>query len=769
MSIQLMGIREGTGHAFFKEGWTAPSVAALLAKPNEYIKQVPEKERWNIYFTLADCHGKEPRDSKSQNVIAFDIDHIDISKAEATVRVACEAVGVDFNKTASICSGYGVWLFIEIEDPITEDAKFFAENRELYKFICSRIDLKLKESGHSGKADASVFSPKRLARMPLTINKKEGRASAEAYVIQGHMEPQGFRLETACGAPNLKKSDSIDKSSWRRMSNPDTESVLKECRFLKYSMENQATLSEPEWYATLGVVGFLKDGDKLVHQYSSGHPGYTEEATNFKFETATKTTGPRTCKSIDSLWGGCNKCPHFGKVTTPCQIKGEDFIETEDTGFYKIFVNASGKESKTEDYEGLIKYYKKVKGPFFSPTRGAYYTYDKEKKHWRITDETEIKNFAYESFMPKARGGVVSEFLNTLSYAVYRNIDWMRTSTTKKLNFQNGVLNLDDMRLYEHSEKYGFLSIIPYAYDPAAKCPKFEKFLDEITCQDDELKKVLLQYMGYALSGDDYIYHKALILYGTGRNGKSTLNNILKAMVGELYYSTLDIKALQNDQQRAMLEGKLFNVADENSPQGFIDTSIFKCLSSGGEFTIKEVYKKPLSAKNKAKLIFNCNELPNNMDTTDAFYERLLIVPFEARFLAEDPKTDPEIEKKLLDELPGILNLCLKFYKEMIGGFSTPLKSKDALDEIKQNQDDVGRWAFSDLKACENKDAFVVLDNLYSSYTLFCERTGIKNPRSLNGFGMRLSALVGKDCYKRVRNGPQHERRLYGYEIKKGF
>jgi putative DNA primase/helicase len=672
-----------------------------------------------------------------------------------------------------MCSGNGVWLHILIEDPVT-DEKFFVKERETYKFACKHINMKLKEAGIPGKADPSVFSPKRIARMPCTTNKKDGRPDTEAYVIQPHMELQGFNLSTSCGAPKLGKTDTVEKDVWRQMGNTDTDEVLKECRFLQYSKENQATLSEPEWYTTLGIVGFLKKGKDLAHEFSHKHPGYTAEQTDFKVEMATKTTGPRTCNSVNQTWGKCHTCPHFGKITTPCQLKSENFIETEDTGFYRTAINArTGAQTRTPAYEDLIKYYRKTRGKFFSPTRGVFYTYSKEKKHWSSTDEVEIKNFAYTTFNPAPRSSIVNEALNTMSSAHYADANWMSRSTTRKLNMQNGVLDLETLRLHAHSDKYGFMSILPYAYDENAKCPKFEKFLNEVTCDDKELYQVLLQYMGYALSGDEYKHHKALILLGRGRNGKSTLNNILKAMVGEGYYSTLDIKALQNDQHRAMLEGKLFNVADENSPQGFVDTSIFKCLSSGGEFTLKEVYKKSLSLRNKAKLIFNCNELPQNVDTTSSFYERLLIVPFNATFLANDPKTDPDIENKMKDELPGILNICLNAYRNMGNRFLSPSKSNEVLAELREYQDEMGRWAESNLVGTDDTTVSIGAAEMHASYRLFCEREGIRYPRSLISFSMAVASRFGEN-YRQVWSGgkgkeSRRERKLFGYVIKKGF
>jgi putative DNA primase/helicase len=720
-------------------------------------------------MTVHDCEGKEARDFTYQEVIPFDIDHIDVSKIEQTAHVVCEAIGIDFAKTGIVFSGHGLQLFVQNDERIT-DGKFFVENRALYKFILQRIAAKLAEKGLAGTPDPAVFSMRRLMRMPGTLNRKPDLPDVYAYVVNKHIEDQGFSLATACGAPALSSRDSVNKSAWRVMANPDTETILQECRFLVHAKENQELLSEPEWYAMLGVIGFLKDGKNLAHEYSNKYSKYSEHETNFKVEMAVKTTGPRTCVSIDALWGKCSTCPHFKKVTTPCQLKSESFIETESTGFYHIKIASNGSENRVPAYEDLIKFFKKKEGKFFSPTRGVFYVYSEEKKHWEAVDETKIKNFAYKCFNPSARSSIVHEFANTMSHAEYMGIDWMQENSMKKLNMQNGVLDIETGVLHPHSDKYGFLSILPYAYDPDAKSPKFDAFMRDISCGDAQMVQVLLEFMGYAISGDECFIHKALILLGEGANGKSTFNKVLKALVGPGYFSTLNMKALQNDQNRAMLEGKLFNIGDENSPAGMIDADIFKVLTSGEHYTLKEVYKKPLSVRNKTKLIFNCNELPDNVDTTYGFYRRLLVIPFKATFRQGDSKTDTMIEYKLYEELPGILNKCLKAYKTVIKNkYFSPLESaEEIVKDLVDSQDEVRMWYYTTLTQDPSAPP-LTLSEVYANYRQYCDREKLR-ARSNVGFGRKLAAILPNSRQlDRVQTGGTRARTLLGHTMKRGF
>src|SRR5215831_5845421 len=62
-------------------------------------------------------------------------------------------------------------------------------------------------------------------------------------------------------------------------------------------------------------------------------------------------------------------------------------------------------------------------------------------------------------------------------------------------------------------------------------CPLFLKFMDEFTCGDQELKRYLLAYAGYCLTGD--MREQCLIfLFGEGDNGKTVFIQLLSKLLG---------------------------------------------------------------------------------------------------------------------------------------------------------------------------------------------------------------------------------------------
>lgn len=94
------------------------------------------------------------------------------------------------------------------------------------------------------------------------------------------------------------------------------------CNQIKNILVNAKTLSEPLWFAGLGVAQFCADAETAIHMMSEDHDEYTPEATDRKVnQRSVKPTGPITCTYFASLAPEhCEGCPHRGKITTPKQL-----------------------------------------------------------------------------------------------------------------------------------------------------------------------------------------------------------------------------------------------------------------------------------------------------------------------------------------------------------------------------------------------------------------------------------------------------------------
>jgi len=101
---------------------------------------------------------------------------------------------------------------------------------------------------------------------------------------------------------------------------PNASAVFEGCRFIRHCDENQETLSEPTWFAALGVVAHVEDGAKHCHAISNRYPGYSFQETQARFERTVSEAGARTCADIGERWEGCKDCPDFRRVRSPIEI-----------------------------------------------------------------------------------------------------------------------------------------------------------------------------------------------------------------------------------------------------------------------------------------------------------------------------------------------------------------------------------------------------------------------------------------------------------------
>jgi putative DNA primase/helicase len=285
---------------------------------------------------------------------------------------------------------------------------------------------------------------------------------------------------------------------------------------------------------------------------------------------------------------------------------------------------------------------------------------------------------------------------------------------------------------------------LPYKYDSAAKCPLFMAFLSEVL-PDESAQQVLSEYLGYLFirNGNKSIKaEKMLVLYGSGANGKSVVFEIILALLGRENVSNYSLTSLTdtNGYYRAQISNKLVNYGSEIG--GKLEADMLKKMASGEPIEARQPYGRPLLLHEYAKLIFNCNQLPKDVEQTDAYFRRFLILPFNVTI--EEEKQDKHLANKIVEsELPGILNWVLEGLKSLLsqGRFSKCKISDDMLIRYKIESDSVQIYLeeYSIQKSSDTKE-FITLKTVYDAYRVFCLESGYKPISKLN-FSKRLQSL----------------------------
>lgn len=102
------------------------------------------------------------------------------------------------------------------------------------------------------------------------------------------------------------------------------------------------------------------------------------------------------------------------------------------------------------------------------------------------------------------------------------------------LNCPNGTLDMRTGQFREHRSEDYITQLAGVSYDPAATSPRWEQFMREITCGDEQLARFIQKALGYALTGDTR-YECFFLLYGaTTRNGKGTLCETFMRLMGTM-------------------------------------------------------------------------------------------------------------------------------------------------------------------------------------------------------------------------------------------
>lgn len=310
------------------------------------------------------------------------------------------------------------------------------------------------------------------------------------------------------------------------------------------------------------------------------------------------------------------------------------------------------------------------------------------------------------------------------------------------INLQNGTFeisatgtqlkdfNADDFLTYQ----------LPFAYDPSAEATLFQEYLDRVL-PDSSLQRILSEYAGYIFIPTATLkLEKVLMLFGSGANGKSVFFDILKALVGDEYFSTYSLQSLTdtNGYYRADLADRLVNYSSEIS--GRIETAYFKQLASGEPIEARLPYKEPIVIKDYARLIFNVNQLPHDVEHTEAFFRRFLILPFNVT-IPEDERDIHLARKIIRDELPGVFNWALAGLNRLMEqqAFTHSELAEQQLQTYRKESDSVALF-LEDSGYKKSLEGYTSQKKLHSAYQDYCIDNGYK-PASNIVFGRRLDAL----------------------------
>lgn len=305
------------------------------------------------------------------------------------------------------------------------------------------------------------------------------------------------------------------------------------------------------------------------------------------------------------------------------------------------------------------------------------------------------------------------------------------------INVKNGLLNVLDGTLSEHTTEYLSTVQLPVTYTPGATCPKFIQYMNESLPPDQV--HLVQEIFGYFLVPINKA-QKSFVVVGEAGAGKSVLLLVLnEILLGKENVSNITWQALSERFKTAELFGKLANIFADLPTSNISDNSIYKSLVGQDYLTVEKKNKNPFSFQPYARLLFSCNTIPRNYgDKSEGFYRRLIIIRFS--HAVEEARRDPELLNKFRLESEGIFIWALEGLKRLMDqNFKFSVTDRN-LQELQRYREDsnsvlsfVKDWCIVDAEAEAPRT------EIYSQYKNYCANCGM-NPYSQKSFNNELES-----------------------------
>jgi P4 family phage/plasmid primase-like protien len=697
-----------------------------------------------------------------------------------------------FAKAIRGFSGNGYHLMYRLPDLPNDDE---------HKLIIKNAMAALAEKFGKDTIDVTVVNPGRIWKYYGTTGRKGDstteRPHRKSYLFKGQPEPLGdvpvTPLETLKKLAALLSSPSDSPESGTSENQSPVPAVRQgqETSGAKHPASGQTRPMEKSDLGPLDMERYL------THYGISFNVKATADATLYrldkclfnpdhgkndasivvpkkgaiKYQCFHSSCQDRKWKDAKQIISGGDKLAQFctgydPNWKPPQQITGPGDLADMPTDRYSMMNEVTPCVPLPEKIDPRWLYEKKGRRPVFVPKRlvnyvanylrpirhtaGLFYRYD--KGNWQIYDKTEIATIIDETMKEEIQAAWIDNALKILSARV-NLIEKKWPNNPTLINLKNGVLNLENINnieLLPHDPVYGLRGQLPVSYKPDAICPNWRKFLKQIFPEDanDGKKFLLQQFFGYTLLRDCR-FHVCLFMYGTGRNGKSTVLDVLKLMLGSENVSNMSLADLSERFRPAFLVGKMVNMARETNAKTPTMTELFKNLVTGEEIDTERKYGEQFTFRPYAKLMVAMNEPPVIPDKTPGFSERVIVLNFLRRFAKEEQTSN--LYLKLGEEIDGIFIWALEGVKFLLGNDGFAVADEVARDtaQFLTTLNPVLIFAQECLQFKEG--LFCYNHDLWSAYKAWCNY-GKNRPLGRNKFLDQMTM-----CFpEKVKAGQEH-------------
>lgn len=286
------------------------------------------------------------------------------------------------------------------------------------------------------------------------------------------------------------------------------------------------------------------------------------------------------------------------------------------------------------------------------------------------------------------------------------------------------------VRLDPHRAADNISKLAEVDFDVERSCPLFLAFLQRIM-PDPDIRGFLQRYFGYALLGLT-VEQCLVFFYGVGRNGKSTLVDLIVELMGD-YAVSMSIDSFAGDSRRAgaeatpdlaRLPGARLVAASEPEMGVHLKDALIKSLTGGEVISVRRLHQDFFELKPQFKIVLSGNHKPVIRDDSDGIWRRVFLVPFEVQIPEEE--VDPDLPRKLRGEAAGIFGWMVRGCLDYLdNGLAVPDRVRAATAEYREESDPIGAFLRNGCHITgDANDKETPLD-LFAAFCLFARREGL--------------------------------------------
>ncbi|MGK7892922.1 MAG: phage/plasmid primase, P4 family, partial [Xenococcus sp. (in: cyanobacteria)] len=386
---------------------------------------------------------------------------------------------------------------------------------------------------------------------------------------------------------------------------------------------------------------------------------------------------------------------------------------------------------------------------------------------WSIEDDWSVANviggelynlsFKFKDFKTGDRPNISHNFVNGILGLLKSHLGkkkWDKADP-KLLPLLNGVVDLRTKQLIPHCPGNNLTWVLPYEYDPVARCTPILEWLNEMA-KDENIVQLIRAYFRAIVTGRSDL-HKFIELLGAGGTGKSTVLRLATALIGRIntHTTTLDVLEKNQFENASLADKRLLLITDSERYGGGVAT--LKALTGGDSIRFEQKYKQSKGGFNpKILVMMASNEQVQSSDYTSGLSRRKITIPFNNKIPDTKHRQLIEVESDLIygefaDYIPGLLNWVLGMSDDEMVSYlkdtdnQVPYLNEQKLESL-LDSNPLADWANLHLILSEGTKSYVGIKTgnqdhqLYASYCNYMENSGSR-PVAIRRFSSLLSDL----------------------------